>query len=78
MIYSLNNPYLPYAAERFRTGSYGEDSYTDSILCSECGMEIAAGEAYYDVHGVIFCMSCSEYASQQILDEVRENYIFEL
>lgn len=78
MIYSLNDPYLPYAADRYRTGNYGEDCYSDSLRCSECGEALGAGDEYYDVSGHIFCMSCSEYASQQILDEVRHSFIFEV
>lgn len=46
--------------------------------CSECGASLCPGEEYYDVQGSIYCMNCTDKAERHILDEVREDYIFEV
>lgn len=78
MKYLLNNPYLPYAADRIITGGYGENDFSCGACCSVCGEDIRGGEEYYDVNGRLFCMLCEGAAQEHILDEVRDSYIHEL
>lgn len=78
MKYSVTSPYLPYLSDRCRTGNFGEDRYRGGIYCSECGETLGDGESYYDVGGNIFCMRCEKSAESFILDEVRDEYIYEL
>ena len=77
MKYSITHPYLPCVADRLITGNYGEDRYGCGIYCSACGEDITSGEEYYDVNGMFFCMRCEDEAEMSILDDVRDEYIFE-
>lgn len=78
MKYAITHPYLPYIADKLLTGNYGEDRYSGGIYCSVCGEEINYGEEYYEVGGKFFCMRCEDEAEMSILDEVRNEYIYEL
>ena len=78
MKYSSKNPAISQLIDAFRTGHYGEDRFEGEISCSECGVEIGMGEQYYDVDGIIFCMSCNSAADECILEKERENYMFEI
>ena len=78
MMYSLNSPYLPYLADNYITGHYGEDRFASAAHCAVCGEMIMNGERYYDIGGQTLCMQCEPYAEQAILDDVRSSYIFEL
>lgn len=74
MIYSLDSPYMPHLIDEYKTGYTEED---EGLECSVCGAEIISGSSYYDVCGKIYCPLCSDAAESHILDNVRNNYIFE-
>ena len=78
MKYKINHPYLPYVMDGFLTGSYGEDSFNEKLYCSSCGEPIPYGSEYYSVGDNVYCLRCQYEADTAILDEVRENYIYEL
>lgn len=78
MKYALNDPYLPHLADRYKNENYSEDFLDGATYCSACGGTIYSGEQYYDVGGSFFCMSCEKTAENIILDEVRDDYIYEL
>lgn len=80
MIYSISDPDIGHAIDKFATGNYGEDFYGADgagVFCSVCGGEIKACEEFYDVDGTFFCMRCEKEAEERIIDSIREEYIFE-
>ncbi|MGN0181812.1 MAG: hypothetical protein ACI4DP_05295 [Candidatus Ornithomonoglobus sp.] len=80
MIYSLSDPEIGHAIDRYVTGNYGEDFYgadNSGTFCSVCGAEIRPCEEFYDVNGTFFCMHCEKDAEEKIIDSVREDFIFE-
>lgn len=78
MIYNLNSGYMPDLIDSYRTGNYGEDSYAGHMICSSCSEIISEGERHFEVEGNVYCMNCEDAADEQILDMVRENYIYEM
>ena len=78
LIYLQNSPYIGDAIDKYRTGNYGEDEYISDGVCRSCGGSISEGDRYYEVGGEIYCMNCEKEAECEILDEVRENYIYEM
>ncbi|MGN0162866.1 MAG: hypothetical protein ACI4EA_04685 [Candidatus Ornithomonoglobus sp.] len=80
VIYSLSDPEIGRAIDKYVTGNYGEDFYgadDAGMFCSVCGDEIKSCEEFYDVDGTFFCMHCEKEAEEKIIDSVREEYIFE-
>lgn len=78
MIYNLNSACMPDLIDSYRTGNYGEDFYPDNMSCCNCSETIVRGERYFEVGGSVYCMDCAEAADEQILEAVREEYIYEM
>lgn len=76
MKYSLEEPCISMLIDEYKTGAFGEDRF-GVCRCSSCRKEIAPGESYFDVDGEFFCMGCREEAESLILEQIRDNYIFE-
>lgn len=75
MKYSLDSPYMPHLIDEYVTGGFDESFGVPQ--CRSCGADIGCGEQYYDVDGNIYCMRCSGSADKDILESVRDNYIYE-
>lgn len=78
MIYNLNSGCMPDLIDSYRTGNYGEDFYENHMKCSNCRETIVQGERYFDVEGRAYCMDCADAADEQILELIREDYIYEM
>lgn len=74
MIYNFSGAAYRAALDDWKTGRYGEDDFTDTLECCNCGFVIREGCEYYDVNGDIYCMECESVADEAILGLVREEY----
>lgn len=66
------------ALDDWKTGHYGEDAFTDTFECCNCGCVIPEGNEYFDVDGDIYCVECEDAADEAILDLVKNEYRYVL
>lgn len=78
MICPLSDPRFTQMIDDHKTGHYGEDSFSDRLICRSCGAVITEGDEYYDIDGDIYCTGCRDEADRAIAESVRGEYTFEL
>lgn len=46
--------------------------------CKSCGAKIKSGDKYYDVYGKQFRISCKAHAERAIINNIIDDYTFEM
>lgn len=78
MIYNLMNEQIRYLIDKHKTGDFGETAEGGDIFCDGCRGRIHAGENYYAVRERIYCLGCEEYATDEIVGLMRNEFIYQL
>lgn len=78
MIYRADDRRMPFFIDRYKTGDFGEDAMRRNMICCGCGGNIKSGDLYYQTGDKVYCMDCENEAAEQILENVRQEFIYQM
>lgn len=78
MIYKADDRRVPFMVDRYITGNFGEDDVRRKMVCCGCGGRIKSGDLYYLTGDKVYCMNCECEAVEQILENVRQEFIYQM